>query len=1137
MSFTHLHLHTEYSLLDGACRIDALMDAVRQNGMDSVAITDHGVMYGVIDFYKAAKKAGIKPIIGCEVYVAPRDRTDKVHKLDSNNAHLILLCENNDGYQNLCKLVSRAFIEGFYNKPRVDHELLRQYSSGLIALSACLQGEIPQLLSAGQYEDAKKTALFYQKIFGKEHFYLELQDHGIDAQKTVNAGLKRLSHDTGIPLVATNDVHYLTKQDAKMQQCLILIGTNHTVEDDDALEFETQEFYLKNEQQMRALFTDTPEAIENTRRIADRCNVEFTFGVTKLPHFDVPNHEDHTAYFRRMCYAGLHRILGENPPQEYIDRLEYEIKIIDSMGYVDYYLIVSDFVRYAKSKDIPVGPGRGSGAASLAAYCMEITDIDPIRYNLLFERFLNPERVTMPDFDIDFCNRRRHEVVEYVIRRYGEDHVAQIVTFGTLAAKAAIRDVGRVLALPYRTVDAVAKLVPFKLNQTIDNALQSSPELKKLYDTDHKIRELLDMAKKIEGMPRHASMHAAGVVITRDPVSDYVPLARSDDAIVTQYTMTALEEIGLLKMDFLGLRNLTIIDDCVKLIQTQQPDFSIHTIPLDDRATFDMLSQGLTDGVFQFESAGMRRVVADLCPASIEDLTAVISLYRPGPMQSIPKYIKNRHNPDLIQYPTPLLKPILDVTYGCLVYQEQVMQVFRALAGYSFAKADIVRRAMSKKKHDVLQQERANFIAGCAKNQISEQTATALFEEISAFSSYAFNKAHAAAYATVAYQTAYLKCNYSCAYMAALLTSVLDRVDKVHGYIEECSRMNISLLPPHVNYSPYQFSVEGGNIRFGLLAIKNLGKGVIDQLIAERNAHGSFTSFYNLCKRLYSKDLNRRALESLIQCGALDGLGATRKEMCAAIPEISSALEAENRRNLAGQVGFFDLEQAGQSGEYIMPKLGEFDKAQLLKMEKEITGLYLSGHPLLAYRPVIQRLKTTQISAMLQSENSGFQDHAKVRCVAIVDTIKKKVTKNNDVMAFINIEDLSGSIECMAFPAVFAQYQPLLHEGTPLLLQGRISLRDEQPPQLILETVQPLPPADTPLPAVKTLYLRIGSLQSPAFAKVKALLSKHPGNAPVCIYCMDTRKVLKSQSLRADLSDALIDRLFALLGGENVKIT
>jgi DNA polymerase-3 subunit alpha len=854
MGFVHLHVHSEYSLLDGACRINQLVETAADMGQTAVAITDHGVMYGAVDFYKAAQKRGIKPIIGCEVYVAKRTRFDKTHELDGENRHLVLLCKNNIGYQNLIAMVSKAWTEGFYSKPRVDYELLEKYSEGIIALSACLAGEIPRAMAAQDYKGAKETALRLDKIFGHGNFYLELQDHGIREQKMINPMIVSLSKETGIPLVATNDCHYIKQEDNQMHRILLCIQTNHTIEDKDGMEFGSDQFYFKSEEEMRALFPDTPEACDNTVLIAEQCKVEFEFGKTKLPHFDTPNGQENAAYFIEKCYDGLHRHYGEHPEQSIVERLEYELSTIEKMGYVNYYLIVHDFVSYAKSVGIPVGPGRGSGAGSLAAYCLGITGIDPLKYDLLFERFLNPERVSMPDFDIDFSDERRQEMIEYVVRKYSADHVAQIVTFGTMAARGSIRDVGRAMAVPYATADEVAKLIPSEPNITLDRALSISKDLKARYDTDLKIHELIDMARKLEGMPRHASTHAAGVVITDKPVSEYVPLAKNDESTVTQYTMTTLDELGLLKMDFLGLRNLSVIDDAQKMICKHESDFDIDKIPLDDPKVYEMLSMGATEGVFQFESAGMTSVLMQLRPENIEDLIAVISLYRPGPMESIPRYIENRHNPKKVTYRHPLLADILKVTYGCIVYQEQVMQIFRTLAGYSLGRADIVRRAMSKKKREVMERERTIFIhgladendnvevEGCIRRGVSAEVAETVFNEMSSFASYAFNKAHAAAYAMVAYQTAWLKWYAPKEYMAALLTSVLDS-GKVAAYIAECTRLGIKVLPPSVNESGMGFTVGGEGIRFGLLAVNNLGRGLIAELIREREQEGHTAAF------------------------------------------------------------------------------------------------------------------------------------------------------------------------------------------------------------------------------------------------------------------------------------------------------
>ena len=984
MSFTHLHLHTEYSLLDGACRLDDLLDRAVELGMDSIAITDHGVMYGAVDFYKKAKARGIKPIIGCECYLASRGRKDKVHALDNERYHLVLLCENATGYQNLISMVSKAWTEGFYTKPRIDRELLEQYHEGIIALSACLAGEIPRALIADDYERAKEKALWYNKVFGQGNFYLELQNHGIREQKQIEPMLIRLSKETGIPLVATNDTHYVRKEDSKIQQVLICIATNTTLGQGNGLEFDSDEFYLKSEEEMHELFSHVPEAIENTQIIADRCNYDFEFGNTKLPHFEVPDGRDHFEWFREQCYAGMYRNYGDNPPKEYFDRLNYELDVINKMGYVDYFLIVHDFIRYAKSKGIPVGPGRGSGAGSIAAYCIGITGIDPMKYNLLFERFLNPERVSMPDFDVDFCYERRGEVIDYVIEKYGADHVAQIVTFGTLAARAAIRDVGRAMGIPYNIVDNVSKQVPRELNITIQKALKKSPEFRSLYESSDEIKSLIDTSMKVEGMPRHTSTHAAGVVITRDPVASYVPLALNDNSPVTQYTMTTLEELGLLKMDFLGLRTLTVINDAVKMIRLKDNSFDINKIDIADKATYEMMASGQTEGVFQFESAGMKSVLIGLKPVDIEDLIAVISLYRPGPMDSINTYIENRHHPEKTVYKTEKLREILEVTYGCMIYQEQVMQIFRSLAGYSYGRADIVRRAMSKKKHDVMEKERKNFIYGivredgtvecdgCVKRGIPAEVANDIFDDMSSFASYAFNKSHATAYAYVAYQTAYLKCHYPCEFMAALLSSVLDNTDKVTEYTDECNRIGIKILPPNVNESNDNFTVSNGNIRFGMLAIKNLGRSFIRNIISERNA-GKFTSFYNFCSRMHGSDFNKRAVESLIKSGALDGLGANRRQMLMAMNEIIDELDSKKRRNVEGQIGLFDSVGGESHSESALKFFDEFPQSELLAMEKSTTGLYLSGHPMASHAELAASMGCVRIAELA---NSGENIHS-----------------------------------------------------------------------------------------------------------------------------------------------------------------
>lgn len=1167
MAFAHLHVHTEYSLLDGACRIERLLDRAKELGQTAVAITDHGCMYGVVDFYKAAKKRGIKPIIGCEVYLAKRTRFDKVHELDAENRHLVLLCENETGYRNLIAMVSQAWTQGFYNKPRVDFELLEQHHEGLIALSACLAGEIPRSLSVNDYDGAKAAALRYRQIFGEGNFYLELQDHGLQEQRYVNPQILRLSKETGIPLAVTNDCHYIEQDDSKMHHILICIQTNRTIEDEDTLEFGSEEFYLKSEEQMRALFPEFPEAADNTQLIADRCNLEFEFGKTKLPRFDTPDGSDNKDFFVRLCTEGLHRFYGENPGPELESRLNYEIDTIDSMGYVNYYLIVWDFIRYAKSRGIPVGPGRGSGVGSLAAYCVGITGVDPLKYDLIFERFLNPERVSMPDFDIDFSDERRQEIIDYVVEKYGADHVAQIVTFGTMAARGALRDVGRAMAIPYSTVDQVAKLVPMELNITLDKALKQSADFRDRYQTDEQVRALVDMARKIEGMPRHTSTHAAGVVITDQPVMDYVPLAKNDDSIVTQFTMTTIEELGLLKMDFLGLRNLSVIENAGKMIRRKEPDFTTEHMDMEDSKVFAMLSEGSTDGVFQFESAGMKRLIIQAQPESVEDLIAIISLYRPGPMQFIPAYLESRKDPTKVKYRHDKLRGILGVTYGCIIYQEQVMQIFRELAGYSLGRADIVRRAMSKKKHDVLEREREIFIHGlkredgsweidgCVNRGVDEATAGELFREIESFASYAFNKSHAAAYAVVAYQTAYLKYHYPCEYMAALLSSVLGWAGKVAEYIEECARLGISVLPPHVNSSENGFTVVGKSIRFGLLAVKNLGRGVIARLVEDRRANGEFTSFYNFCKRLLGKDLNRRAIESLVKCGALDGLGNNRREMLLAVEPVLDSLEADKRKNVEGQMGFFDSPESSESGEPELTKMADFTDAEKLSMEKEVTGMYLSGHPMAAYSGMYRTGMFARIDEVFRSaegESDRYRDDQRVRLLALVAGLKKKITKSNATMAFATLEDMYGSMEALVFPKTLEQYGNLLYEGSVVAVSGRLSFTEEKEPKLICEEAS-RPPEGTDgaqaagqqaagqyaaapkKPVREGLYLKVASADDPKYRKAMQYIEVFDGPSDVYLFFRDSGKLLRAPAkYRVEANSVLLGALEKLLGEENV---
>lgn len=1153
-NFTHLHLHTEYSLLDGACRIEGLMQRVKALGQTAVAITDHGVMYGCVDFYKAAKKAGVKPIIGCEVYVATRTRFDKVNRIDGSN-HLVLLCKNETGYKNLIKMVSAGFTEGFYNKPRVDHELLEEYHEGLICLSACLAGEIPQALLAGDYEKAKNLARYYEDLFGKGNYYIEIQDHGLDEQRTVLPLLVRLSRETGIPLVATNDAHYLEKEDSRMQHILICIQTNKTVNDDDVLEFGTDEFYVKSTDEMYELFSAWPEACENTNRIAEMCSFDFEFGVTKLPYFVAPDGMDNKEYFVKLCRDGLLRRYGADVPEDIRARLDYEISIIDRMGYINYYLIVFDFINYAKSQGIPVGPGRGSGAGSLAAYCVGITNIDPIKYNLLFERFLNPERVSMPDFDIDFCYERRQEVIDYVIRKYGADHVAQIVTFGTMAARAAIRDVGRVLDMPYGTVDGIAKLVPMEPKMTLTKALSISRELKARYDADPQVKELIDMSLKLEGMPRHASTHAAGVVITREAADEYVPLATNDGNPVTQFTMTTIEELGLLKMDFLGLRTLTVIDDAEKMIRKRESGFSMDAVPYDDQRVYAMLNAGETEGVFQMESGGMTQAVMGLQSKSLEDIIAIISLYRPGPMESIPTYIANRHNPGNVKYKTPQLEHILDVTNGCIVYQEQVMQICRELAGFSYGQADLVRRAMSKKKHDVMEKERQHFVhgntepghecAGCVANGISEAVANAIFDDMSSFASYAFNKAHAAAYAVVAYQTAYLKRHYPREFMAALLTSVLDNTGKVIEYTAECQRMGIRVLPPDINASDAGFTVEGKDIRFGLLALKNVGRNLIATVVRERSGT-PYRSLYDFCKRLHGTEINRRAVESMIKSGAFDNLEAKRRSMMDGVEGILKSVESEARRNLDGQIDLFgalDGEQESGRNVYKLPDSGEeYPYDILLQMEKEVSGLYLSGHPLDHYRPVIEKVSTCRISELV-GENAHAYDEQNVTLVCTVVRTKTINTKAGGMMAFITVEDLSSSMEVLAFPKVLLAASEAVHDNAVVVIKGRVSYKEDEPSKLIADSIVDVERYEpdkikTDIKSTKNgLWLKLSSMRSESFEETKNLLQIFEGNFPVYMYFEDTKqRMLAPKSLWCTQSDLLVSELERVLGAGNVKV-
>ena len=1148
MSFVHLHVHTQYSLLDGACRIQSLMDRVKELGQNAVAITDHGVMYGCIDFYKAAKAAGVKPIIGCEVYVARRGMEDRIHGIDNDPYHLVLLCENRKGYENLCLMVSEAFSRGFYGKPRVDMELLKKYHEGLIATSACLAGAVAQQLLNEDYDAAKRHALALSEAFGPDHFYLELQDHGIPEQTPVNQGILRLARETGLPLVITNDAHYLRKSDAKMQDVLLCVQTGKTVDDPNRMKFQTDEFYLKSEEELRALFPGCEEALQNTQRIADRCNLEFVFNEYHLPSFPVPEGYTDESYFREVCMNGF-RERYPDAPESYRERLEYEIGVISRMGYVNYYLIVWDFIRYAKEVGIPVGPGRGSGAASIVAYCMHITEVDPMKYALIFERFLNPERVSMPDFDTDFCQERRGEVIEYVMKKYGADHVAQIATFGTMAARAAIRDVGRAMNLSYAQTDVVAKLVPTTVHITLKEALEVSPQLREMYDTDEKVRELIDTAMSLEGMPRNTSTHAAGVVITAKPVCTYVPLARNDDTIVTQYTMTTIEELGLLKMDFLGLRNLTVIEDAQKQIQKENPAFDISRIPDDDPETFQMLAEGKTQGVFQRESAGITSVCVNMKPTSIEDMTAIVALYRPGPMDSIPRFIANKLDPRKITYKTPHLEPILKVTYGCIVYQEQVIEIFRSLGGYTMGQADNIRRAISKKKMQVIESERKVFvygdqaqgIPGCIHKGIPESVAQSIYDEIVDFANYAFNKAHAVCYAVVSYQTAYLKCHYPHAYMAALMTSVLDNSVKISGYIAECKEMGIETLPPDINHSDDHFTVENGAIRFGMGAVKNVGRGMIRSMVAKREEGGPFRSLEDFLQRM-GDELNKRAVENFIKCGAMDGFGHHRSELLAVYEAMMDSISASRKKNLEGQMGLFAMLQNDDPAISIpIPSLPERSKAELMLMEKETTGIYLSGHPMDDYRAFLKNTHVVPIG-QLMSEDSNYQDDQIVSVAGVVQTVKMKTTRNNSMMAYVTLEDDTGSIEMLAFSNTLSQYGSYLRENDPVVITGRFSVRDDKEPQIVVNRARPMSDyaqgaaieEDTSAVVEKgTLYLRLPSEQDSRFGKIKAILNMFPGNNSVVVYFADTGV---RRGSKCALYKTMLAELRSVLGQENVVI-
>ncbi|MBM6970083.1 DNA polymerase III subunit alpha [Mordavella massiliensis] len=1149
MSFVHLHVHTEYSLLDGSNKIKECVARVKELGMDSVAITDHGVMYGVIDFYRAAKVAGIRPILGCEVYVAPGSRFDKEAGAgkDDRYYHLVLLAENDLGYHNLMKIVSRGFTEGYYYKPRVDLELLREYHEGLIALSACLAGEVQKNIQRGMYEEGKAAALRYQDIFGEGNFFLELQDHGMPEQRLVNQSLLRMSQETGIELVATNDVHYTYAEDEKPHDILLCLQTGKKLKDEDRMRYEGGQYYIKSEEEMRELFPYALQALQNTQRIADRCQVEIEFGVTKLPKYDVPEGYTSWEYLKKLCYDGL-AARYPDAGQQLKERLEYELSTIRSMGYVDYFLIVWDFINYARTQDIMVGPGRGSAAGSIVSYCLGITSIDPIKYQLLFERFLNPERVSMPDIDVDFCFERRQEVIDYVVRKYGEDRVVQIVTFGTLAAKGVIRDVGRVMDLPYGYVDSIAKMIPGELNITLDRALTMNPELKKLYQEDEQVRELIDMSRRLEGLPRHTSMHAAGVVIGQKAIDEFVPLSLgSDGSVTTQFTMTTLEELGLLKMDFLGLRTLTVIQDAQKLAsKSAGREINVDAIDYDDKAVLNSIGTGKTDGVFQLESAGMKSFMKELKPQSLEDIIAGISLYRPGPMDFIPKYIKGKNHPELITYDCPQLEHILAPTYGCIVYQEQVMQIVRDLAGYTLGRSDLLRRAMSKKKGDVMQKERQNFVygnpeenvPGCIANGIDEKTANQIYDEMIDFAKYAFNKSHAAAYAVVAYQTAWLKYYYPVEFMAALMTSVIDNSGKVSEYIYTCRQMGIEILPPDINKGVGNFSVDNGRIRYGLAAIKSIGRPVIEAIIKEREAAGEFKTLKDFIERLSGKEVNKRTIESFIKSGAFDSLGGTRKQFMVIYLQVMDQVNRERKYSMTGQMSLFDMVSDDQKAEFDipLPNVGEYEKETKLAFEKEVLGIYLSGHPLEEYEDKWKKnITRTTLEFQLDEETGRAKVHdgAKETVGGMITAKTIKYTKNNKVMAFLTLEDLAGSVEVIVFPKDYEKNQQYLEEESKVFIRGRVSEEDEADSKLICETVIPFEQTR------KELWLQYPDKAAYLAGEQElfAMLADAEGDDEVIIYCRKEKAVKKlppGRNVKAD--KVLLSRLTNYLGEACVKL-
>ena len=1149
MSFAHLHVHTEYSLLDGSNKIKECVARVKELGMDSVAITDHGCMFGVIDFYKAAKAVGVKPVLGCEVYVAPGSRFDKeaVGSGDDRYYHLVLLAESNKGYQNLIKIVSKGYTEGYYYKPRVDMEVLGEYHEGIIALSACLAGEVQKNIVRGLYGEGKAAALRYEEMFGKGNFFLELQDHGIPEQRLVNQSLLRMSQETGIPLVATNDVHYTYAEDEKPHDILLCIQTGKKLEDEDRMRYEGGQFYIKSEEEMRELFPYALEALENTQKIADRCNVEIEFGVTKLPKYDVPEGYNSWEYLNKLCYEGLNKRYPD-PSRELRERLEYELSVIQSMGYVDYFLIVWDFIKYAKDHKIMVGPGRGSAAGSIVSYCLEITTIDPIRYQLLFERFLNPERVSMPDIDVDFCFERRQEVIDYVVRKYGADRVVQIVTFGTLAARGVIRDVGRVMNLPYAFVDTIAKMIPKELNITLERALKTSQDLKKAYEEDPQVKELVDMSMRLEGLPRHTSMHAAGVVISQKAVDEYVPLSLgSDGSVTTQFTMTTLEELGLLKMDFLGLRTLTVIRDAVELAsRSAGREINMDTIDYDDQAVYDSIGSGRTDGVFQLESGGMKNFMKELKPRSLEDIIAGISLYRPGPMDFIPQYIKGKNHPDLITYDCPQLEGILEPTYGCIVYQEQVMQIVRDLAGYTLGRSDLLRRAMSKKKGDVMLKERQNFVygnpeegvPGCIANGIDEKIANKIYDEMIDFAKYAFNKSHAAAYAVVAYQTAWLKHYYPVEFMAALMTSCIDNPSKVSEYIYTCRQMGIKILPPDINKGIGTFSVDGGNIRFGLAAIKSIGRPMIELLTEERKERGDFRNLKDFIDRMSGKEINKRTIENFIKSGSFDSFRGTRKQHMIIYAQVLDQVNQEKKNSMTGQMSLFDLVDDDMKADFDipLPDVGEYEKEMKLAFEKEVLGVYLSGHPMEDYEEKWRKnISRTTLDFQIDEETgrTKVRDGARETVGGIIAAKTTKYTRTNQLMCFLTVEDLAGTVEIVVFPRDYEKYRQYLEEENKIFVRGRVSEEDDAPSKLICEKVIPFEQTK------KELWLQFAD--KAAFLededRIYDMLAGSDGNDQVVIFCKAERAVKRLPANRNVYAEpGLLSRLTNYLGESCVKV-